>query len=99
MQLKQAVTSRDMSDDTCRNLQDELSDLKEQLQMYESAAELGVLAGKESPKISESFAHLGVRNLDQGDWETPKSHRLVYVLRINECNTYICLYIKCKCEQ
>ena len=81
LQLKQTKTGRDMSQETCQSLQEELGDLKEQLQMYESAAELGVLAaaGKgTTPKISESFAHLGVRNLDKGDWETPKNHWLVY---------------------
>ena len=76
MQLKQTSAARDMSQEVCKSLQEELQDLQEQVQMYESAASLGVLSSKVSPKeSSESFAHLGVRNLNKDDWETPKSSR------------------------
>lgn len=52
-------------------LQHELSELQEQVKMYESASRLGVGLG--SNIHSDSLPHLTVRNLNKENWSTPKS--------------------------
>ena len=49
----------------------ELSELKEEVKMYESASRLGVGLG--SGFQDSSFTHLTVRNLNKENWSTPKS--------------------------
>ncbi|XP_038058353.1 centrosomal protein of 152 kDa-like isoform X2 [Patiria miniata] len=74
VQLQEATAARTFSQDMTSALQEELTEMKEQLQMYESAMELGVMATKspESIHTSKSFA---VRNLAKSDWKTPQSSR------------------------
>ena len=52
-------------------LQHELSELQEQVKMYESASRLGVGLG--SNIHNDSLPHLTVRNLNKENWSTPKS--------------------------
>ncbi|XP_022090704.1 centrosomal protein of 152 kDa-like [Acanthaster planci] len=72
VQLQEAAAARTFSQDMTSALQEELSEMKEELQRYESAMELGVGATKspESAHKSKSFA---VRNLAKSDWKTPQS--------------------------
>lgn len=51
--------------------QHELSELQEQVKMYESASRLGVGLGSNSH--NDSLPHLTVRNLNKENWSTPKS--------------------------
>lgn len=50
------------------SLKHELSELQEQVKMYESASRLGVGLGS-----NDSLPHLTVRNLNKENWSTPKS--------------------------
>ncbi|XP_070536421.1 centrosomal protein of 152 kDa-like isoform X2 [Ptychodera flava] len=77
IQLQQANTARNISEGMYQALQDELSDLKEQLQLYESAAQLGVYSNNTDEGLSDSFAHLNIKQKDnKSDWKTPKLHRM-----------------------
>lgn len=51
--------------------QHELSELQEQIKMYESASRLGIGSG--SGGHNESLPHLTARNLNKENWSTPKS--------------------------
>nr|XP_006819677.1 PREDICTED: centrosomal protein of 152 kDa-like [Saccoglossus kowalevskii] len=80
IQLQQANTSKSISEGMYQALQDEVSDLKEQIQMYESAATLGVYSGNgvvQQEGLSDSFAHLGIKSKEcNKEWKTPKLHTL-----------------------
>ncbi|XP_060584200.1 golgin subfamily A member 4-like isoform X2 [Ruditapes philippinarum] len=80
--LQQALASRSISDEMCSSLQDEIQDLKEQVQMLESASHLGVssVAGQTQSVTAtsnnfvdqnDSMADLGIRKTL--DYDTPQS--------------------------
>ncbi|XP_071488568.1 uncharacterized protein [Diadema antillarum] len=78
VKLQQANTSKAITDDLCKSLQEELSELKDQLMIYEAAADLGVVSlsgvtSSQSPK-TPTDADI-VRNLAKEDWKTPQASR------------------------
>ncbi|XP_072173569.1 uncharacterized protein [Diadema setosum] len=78
VKLQQANTSKAITDDLCKSLQEELSELKDQLMIYEAAADLGVVSvsgvtSSQSPK-TPTDADI-VRNLAKEDWKTPQTSR------------------------
>ncbi|XP_045184514.2 trichohyalin-like isoform X1 [Mercenaria mercenaria] len=75
--LQQALASRSISDEMCSSLQEEIQDLKEQVQMLESASHLGVssVAGQSSSASNfvdqnDSMVDLGIRKTL--DYDTPQ---------------------------
>ncbi|XP_071788936.1 centrosomal protein of 152 kDa-like isoform X2 [Asterias amurensis] len=74
VQLQQVEAARSFSENMTAALQEELSELKEQLQMYESAMELGVMSAK-SPESTQNAKSFAVRNLAKSDWKTPQIQR------------------------
>lgn len=75
MALQESSTARNVAEGQCISLKHELTELKEQVKMYESASRLGVAVGSGIHDHS-SFAHLTVRNLNKENWGTPKSHKI-----------------------
>ncbi|XP_019622314.1 PREDICTED: centrosomal protein of 152 kDa-like [Branchiostoma belcheri] len=73
IQLQQANTAKALSEGMYQALQDELTELKEQLQMYENAAQFGVFATPPNDSHSDSYVQLGIKK--DLDWKTPKIHR------------------------
>ncbi|XP_078356059.1 uncharacterized protein LOC144640863 isoform X2 [Oculina patagonica] len=71
--LQESSTARNVSEGQCISLKHELSELQEQVKMYESASRLGVGLG--SNIHNDSLPHLTVRNLNKENWSTPKSHK------------------------
>ncbi|XP_030045416.1 centrosomal protein of 152 kDa [Microcaecilia unicolor] len=68
IQLQQAQTSKMISDDMNKALQSELTELKEEITLYESAAKLGVFlneaGGETEVDMSESYVDLGIKKVD-----------------------------------
>uniref|UniRef100_S4RMD0 Uncharacterized protein n=1 Tax=Petromyzon marinus TaxID=7757 RepID=S4RMD0_PETMA len=83
IQLQQALSARTISDRINRAVQDEVAELKEHLNMYESAAKFGVhvggLNGGAEFALSESYLELGIKN---AVLKPPRVHRLL--LRTSE---------------
>ncbi|XP_066269849.1 centrosomal protein of 152 kDa-like isoform X1 [Branchiostoma lanceolatum] len=73
IQLQQANTGKALSEGMYQALQDELTELREQLQMYENAAQFGVFATPPTDSHSDSYVQLGIKK--DLDWKTPKIHR------------------------
>ncbi|KAM9311882.1 centrosomal protein of 152 kDa [Gastrophryne carolinensis] len=73
MQLQQLQTSKTISDHMNKALQDELKELKEQITMYESAADLGVFVkGEEQEQLSDSYVDLGIKKVN---WQKSQFQR------------------------
>ncbi|XP_070177816.1 trichohyalin-like [Littorina saxatilis] len=71
-QLQQSLMSKNMSDDMCNSLQTEVQELKEQLNMLESAASLGAISSSHpSAFTDDSISDLGIRKTL--DFSTPES--------------------------
>ncbi|XP_052786823.1 dystrophin-like isoform X2 [Mya arenaria] len=76
--LQQALAGRSISDEMCSSLQEEIQDLKEQVQMLESASNLGVSMATTHPTSSttvfqdgnDSMADLGIKKTL--DFDTPQ---------------------------
>ncbi|XP_051000494.1 centrosomal protein of 152 kDa [Acomys russatus] len=65
LQLQQAQKAHVLSESMNKALQEELTELKDEISLYESAAELGVLPGDSegdsSIELTESCVHLGIK--------------------------------------
>ncbi|XP_071825621.1 uncharacterized protein [Apostichopus japonicus] len=68
-QLQVAQNAKQMSENLCKSMQEEVTDLKQQLLAIESAVRLGALSPHSSP---EGQGDNVVRNLAKEDWSTPK---------------------------
>nr|XP_033776068.1 centrosomal protein of 152 kDa [Geotrypetes seraphini]XP_033776070.1 centrosomal protein of 152 kDa [Geotrypetes seraphini] len=68
IQLQQAQTSKMINDDMNKALQSELTELKEEITLYESAAKLGVFLKEEGGEteidMSESYVDLGIKKVN-----------------------------------
>ncbi|XP_064595877.1 centrosomal protein of 152 kDa-like [Liolophura sinensis] len=73
--LKQKTAAKDMTDEMCQALKEELVDLREQLSMFESASSLGLFSTISSSKSKElhddSMTDLGIKKTL--DFKTPES--------------------------
>ena len=83
-QLQQSAASRKMSEDLAHSFQLEVKELKEQLQMYESASALGALPSHgmpdelrstsgPDPAADDSMTDLGIRKTLDFNFSTPAS--------------------------
>ncbi|KAG8440507.1 hypothetical protein GDO86_006310 [Hymenochirus boettgeri] len=61
LQLQQIQSSKIISDDMNKALHEEISELKAQITMYESAARLGVFLHGEEDPLSDSYVDLGIK--------------------------------------
>ncbi len=84
LQLQDALASKSITEDMNSAIQDELRELREQVTMYESASQYGVLPGGSSnhtqaqPTFSpdDSYAQLGINPTSAvPKWMTPESAR------------------------
>lgn len=75
LQLQQAQKAHILSESMNKALQEELTGLKEEISLYESAAELGVLPGDVegdlSVELTESCVGLGIKNVS---WKQSKAN-------------------------
>ncbi|MBN3313388.1 CE152 protein, partial [Atractosteus spatula] len=75
IQLQQAQSVKNISDNMNRSLQEEVSDLKEQITLYESAAKFGIIAldpsGELESQLSDSYVELGIKKVN---WKNSKFH-------------------------
>ncbi|XP_055873186.1 trichohyalin-like isoform X1 [Biomphalaria glabrata] len=72
VQLQQTQAAKKLSDDLCHSFQSEIKDLKEQLNMFESATSLGVFTHSNFPvSQDDSMTDLGIRKTL--DFSTPPS--------------------------
>uniref|UniRef100_W5LW21 Centrosomal protein 152 n=1 Tax=Lepisosteus oculatus TaxID=7918 RepID=W5LW21_LEPOC len=75
IQLQQAQSVKNISDNMNRSLQEEVSDLKEQITLYESAAKFGIIAldpsGELESQLSDSYVELGIKTVN---WKNSKFH-------------------------
>ncbi|CAH2274016.1 centrosomal of 152 kDa isoform X2 [Pelobates cultripes] len=75
MQLQQVQSSKIISDGMNKALQDEINELKEQITMYESAANLGVFTSPSEQELSDSYADLGIKKVN---WRKSQLHRAIH---------------------
>ncbi|XP_029392727.1 centrosomal protein of 152 kDa isoform X2 [Mus pahari] len=76
LQLQQAQKAHVLSESMNKALQEELTELKDEISLYESAAELGVLPGDSgdlSIELTESCVDLGIKNVN---WKPSKANRV-----------------------
>ncbi|XP_052039433.1 centrosomal protein of 152 kDa isoform X4 [Apodemus sylvaticus] len=77
LQLQQAQKAHILSESMNKALQEELAELKDEISLYESAAELGVLPGDSegdlSIELTESCEDLGIQKVN---WKQAKAIRL-----------------------
>ncbi|XP_076785790.1 centrosomal protein of 152 kDa isoform X4 [Arvicanthis niloticus] len=74
LQLQQAQKAHILSESMSKALQEELTELKDEISLYESAAELGVLPGDSgdlSVELTESCVDLGIRKVN---WKQPQTN-------------------------
>ncbi|XP_019064286.1 centrosomal protein of 152 kDa isoform X3 [Fukomys damarensis] len=73
LQLQQAQKAHSLSENMNKALQEELTELKDEISLYESAAKLGVLPsdseGESNTELAESYVDLGIRKVN---WKQPK---------------------------
>ncbi|CAK6432256.1 unnamed protein product [Pipistrellus nathusii] len=78
LQLQQAQKAHSMSENMNRALQEELTQLKDEISLYESAARLGVLPsdseGELNAELTESYVDLGIK---KANWEKSKVKSMV----------------------
>lgn len=76
LQLQQAQKAHVLSESMNKALQEELTELKDEISLYESAAELGVLPGDSegdlSIELTESCVDLGIKKVN---WKQSKANR------------------------
>ncbi|CAH1789680.1 unnamed protein product, partial [Owenia fusiformis] len=72
-QLKQLESAKAISDTVYKDLQEEVSDLKEQLTMYESVSQFGLMQTTSCSDPSDSFSHLNIKKTL--DWKTPRVYK------------------------
>ncbi|KAJ1180520.1 hypothetical protein NDU88_005741 [Pleurodeles waltl] len=74
-QIQQAQSSKIINENMSKALQEELTELKEQVALYESAAKLGVYlngtCGEPEVQLSESYVDLGIQNVN---WKKTRFH-------------------------
>ncbi|KAM8974640.1 centrosomal protein of 152 kDa [Pelodytes ibericus] len=76
MQLQQVQSSKMISDGMNKALHDEISELKEQITMYESAANLDVFINSgEQDQLSDSYADLGIKKIN---WQKSRFQRAMH---------------------
>uniref|UniRef100_A0A8C6GI55 Centrosomal protein 152 n=1 Tax=Mus spicilegus TaxID=10103 RepID=A0A8C6GI55_MUSSI len=77
LQLQQAQKAHVLSESMNKALQEELTELKDEISLYESAAELGVLPGDSegdlSIELTESCVDLGIKKVN---WKQSKANRV-----------------------
>ncbi|KAG5273709.1 hypothetical protein AALO_G00154570 [Alosa alosa] len=75
MRLQQAQSAKSMSEEMNKALQEELSELKDQIRLYESAVKLGVVSldsgGDWDNQLSDSYAELGIKKVN---WKKTRMH-------------------------
>ncbi|KAM5338202.1 centrosomal protein of 152 kDa isoform 2-T4 [Glossophaga mutica] len=68
LQLQQAQKARAMSENMNKTLQEELTELKDEISLYESAAKLGILPsdseGELNTELTESYVDLGIKKVN-----------------------------------
>ncbi|XP_053526100.1 centrosomal protein of 152 kDa isoform X2 [Artibeus jamaicensis] len=68
LQLQQAQKARAMSENMNKALQEELTELKDEISLYESAAKLGILPsdpeGELNTELTESYMDLGIKKVN-----------------------------------
>uniref|UniRef100_H0X8Q6 Centrosomal protein 152 n=1 Tax=Otolemur garnettii TaxID=30611 RepID=H0X8Q6_OTOGA len=78
LQLQQAQKAHAMSENMNQALHEELTELKDEISLYESAAKLGVLPsnseGELNVELSESYVDLGIK---KGNWKKSKVNSIV----------------------
>nr|KAF6483630.1 centrosomal protein 152 [Rousettus aegyptiacus] len=78
LQLQQAQKAHDMSENMNKALQEELTELKDEISLYESAAKLGILPsdseGELKTELTESYVNLGIKKVN---WKTSKVKSIV----------------------
>ncbi|XP_037358328.1 centrosomal protein of 152 kDa isoform X2 [Talpa occidentalis] len=78
LQLQQAQKAHAMSESMNKALQEELTELKNEISLYESATKLGVLPndseGELNVELSESYVDLGIKKVS---WKKPKIKSMV----------------------
>nr|XP_023672887.1 centrosomal protein of 152 kDa isoform X2 [Paramormyrops kingsleyae] len=75
IQLQQAQSAKSISDSMTRSLQEELSDLKDQITLYESAVRLQVISLESNreweDQLSDSYVELGIK---KANWKSNRCH-------------------------
>ncbi|XP_036432002.1 centrosomal protein of 152 kDa [Colossoma macropomum] len=75
IKLQQAQSSRNISENMNKALQEELSELKEQITLYESAVKLGAVSFDSNTEwenqLSESYIDLGIKKVN---WKNSRNH-------------------------
>ncbi|XP_066557500.1 centrosomal protein of 152 kDa [Amia ocellicauda] len=73
--LQQALSAKNIGDSMIKSLQEELSDMKEQITLFESAATFGVLAmdpsGELENQMTDSYVELGIKKIN---WKNSTFH-------------------------
>ncbi|RXN26207.1 centrosomal protein of 152 kDa [Labeo rohita] len=78
LKLQQAQSARAISEDINKALQEELTECKEQINLYESAIKHGVLEsnGDWDNQLSESYMDLGIK---KSKWKNGRIHRTSHI--------------------
>ncbi|XP_046715991.1 centrosomal protein of 152 kDa isoform X2 [Silurus meridionalis] len=75
IKLQQAQSSRNISENMNKALQEELNELKEQITLYESAVKFGAVSFDSNPnwtnQLSESYVDLGIKKVN---WKDGRNH-------------------------
>ncbi|KAH1183943.1 centrosomal protein of 152 kDa isoform X4 [Mauremys mutica] len=78
LQLQQAQSAQLISNDMNKTLQEELTELKEEIALYESAAKLGVFlndsSGERHADMTDSYVDLGIKKVN---WKKSRFHSTV----------------------
>ncbi|XP_021117058.1 centrosomal protein of 152 kDa isoform X3 [Heterocephalus glaber] len=85
LQLQQAQKAHVLSENMNKALQAELTELKDEISLYESAAKLGILPsdseGESNIELGESYVDLGIKNVN---WKKSKVNSTVQQEDLNE---------------
>ncbi|XP_006831931.1 PREDICTED: centrosomal protein of 152 kDa [Chrysochloris asiatica] len=84
LQLQQAQKAYIMSENMNKAFQEELTELKNEIALYESAAKLGILptdSGESNVELTESYVNLGIKRVD---WKKSKMNSVVQQEDSNE---------------
>ncbi|XP_016373258.1 LOW QUALITY PROTEIN: centrosomal protein of 152 kDa-like [Sinocyclocheilus rhinocerous] len=85
LKLQQAQSARAISEDISKALQEELTDLKEQINLYESAINHGALGsnGDWENQPSESYMDLGIK---KSKWRNGRMHSKPHIAEAGDSN-------------
>uniref|UniRef100_A0A672SLE0 Centrosomal protein 152 n=1 Tax=Sinocyclocheilus grahami TaxID=75366 RepID=A0A672SLE0_SINGR len=85
LKLQQAQSARAISEDISKALQEELTDLKEQINLYESAINHGALEsnGDWENQPSESYMNLGIK---KSKWRNGRIHSKPHIAEAGDSN-------------